>query len=318
MANVDYNVEQILSGDLAIRQAIYLMRRGVEAVQTEHGLVVDGHAGPITRAAIDAKLGLPLIEPPALAVLPKGKGMFIRALTGAGTRAQVLAGMKQRGLSWVAIQRIWQYEVATNKSSSLYNSTTLANYAEDLRAAGHEVWLWGFPAPEKQDEFIYEMIGSAVQVKARGIIVDPELPFLATKQVLLATRMEQANALMTPLLIEAAKAGLGVGVTSYGMPDYFNHFPWKAFTGAHFGMPQIYDANNNMPKTYPTEAIAAWKKRGFKTIIPASAAFNRDAAGMADLLARTPAKGAMCWWDWYNCAQLPGRWDAVQSYVLEP
>lgn len=317
MTDVDYNLLQLASGDLLAHHAIYLMRRGAAAVQTEYGLVVDGRAGPITRAAIDASLTDPPVVSPAPAVLPRGKGMFIRNLTAIGTRAQMLEQMQKRDLSWVAIQRIWQYETATNQISKVYNSTSLVEYAEALRSAGHEVWLWGFPVPGKHEEFVHELITWAVQVKARGVILDPEKPFLATAEDPLATRAKQAGDLMSRLLSETAKHGLGVGMTSYGSPDNFPGFPWQAFTGAHFGMPQIYDANNNLPESYPQSAVAAWKARGFQRIVPASAAFNKDNTAMSSLLARTPITGAVCWWDWYNCSQAAGRWDAVQSYKLE-
>lgn len=306
MSNVDYNVAQIVHGELLARHVIYLMRRGAAAVQAEHGLSIDGAAGPKTRAAID---GLLQPAPPkaAPAIVPKGKGMFIRDLLQAGTRAQVLERMSKHGVSWVAIQRIWQYD-DPNKVSKLYNSENLLAYVEDLHAAGHEVWIWGFPAPGKHVEFVERLVSAAVQVKARGVIVDPEAPFM--------NKAEPAAALMALLLPEAAKHGLGVGMTSYGAPWNFPTFPWKAFLGAHFGMPQLYDANNNLPQTYPKQAVAAWKALGFNHIVPASAAFNKDKAAMAALLKATPVEGAMCWWDWLNCSQGPGRWEAVQEYIL--
>jgi hypothetical protein len=306
MSDVDYNIAQIVQGELLARHVIYLMRRGAAAVQAEHGLVVDGAAGPRTRAAVDALLQVVPPRGVAPAIVPRGKGMFIRDLRRIGTRAQVLEQMTRRGLSWVAIQRIWQYD-EPGKQSASYNASSLVDYAGDLRAAGHEVWIWGYPAPGKHVEFVERVVGAAVQVAARGVIVDPELPF--------KNRMEPAVELMTLLLREAGEHGLGVGVTSYGAPWNFPTFPWKAFLGAHFGVPQLYDANNNLPKTYPKDAVAAWKALGFKRIVPASAAFNKDPAAMTALLAATPVDGAICWWDWFNCSQAPGRWDAVQAYT---
>ncbi len=307
MSDLDYNVVQLARGELLVKHAIYLMKRGAEALQAEHGLEVDGAAGPKTRAVVDALLAL--LPPKALPVMPAGKGMFIRDLAKAGTRKQVLERMAQCGLSWVAIQKIWQYTDPPNKPSSLYNTKTLAEYSEDLQAAGREVWIWGYPAPGKHQEFVEVLLAAATQVKARGVIVDPEAPYI--------DQMGAAVTLMTLLVNQANKHGLGVGVTSYGAPWFFPEFPWNAFRSASFGMPQIYDADNNMGKTYPKESVDAWKAKGFKNIVPISAAFNKDKAAMAALLAETPVDGSICWWDWYNCSLEPDRWDALKDYQLK-
>lgn len=304
MTELDYNVEQIVKGELLAPQVIYLLRRGAMAVQAERGLTVDGAAGPKTRAEIDALLTL---EKLPSVIMPKGKGMFMRTLKLAGTIPEVLDGMKVRGLSWVAITRIWQYPVA-DKPTSLFNTTQLPEYAAALRDAGHEVWVWGYPAPGKHEEFVEKLVGTAVAVKARGIILDPEEPFIG--------RPEEAVALMAAALAAAAQFGLGVGVTSYGAPWNFPTFPWSAFLGAGFGMPQIYDASNSMPMTYPVKSVNAWKKLGFTHVAPISAAFNKSLEQMTALLKATPIEGTVSWWDWYNCNGDPKRWDAVQGYTL--
>lgn len=307
MSKLDYNVEQIVTGQLLAHHVIYLMQRGALAIQAEHSLAQDGKAGPATRAAID-KIVNPPVEPGPPAIAPLGKGMFIRTLTKAGTVKQVVDQMKQCGLSWVAIQRIWQYpgDVAFKP----YNTNTLPDYAEALRDSGHEVWLWGYPesAPNKHQEFVDELVGHAVKVNARGIIVDPEAPFIG--------KPDEAVMLMKLLRHAADTASLGLGMTSYGAPWFHPTFPWSAFLSADFGMPQIYDANDNLGEEYPANAVAAWKKVGFKHIVPASAAFNKGKEQMTELLARTPADSAVCWWDWYHCLQDSTRWDVVKAYSL--
>ena len=302
MAELDYNVDQLVKGDLLARHAIYLLKRGAMAVQAERGLPVDGLAGPKTRAAIDLLLG---VTKPAIA--PVGKGMFIRTLKLAGTREHVLATMKNRDLAWVAIKRIWQYEDPV-KPSSFYNTDQLPLYAGDLRAAGREVWIWGYPAPGKHDEFVATLVGAAVAVKARGVILDPEEPFLGQPAA--------AAALMTATLAATTQHGLGLGVTSYGGRWNFPEFPWSAFLGADFGMPQIYDAKNDLPPDYPVQSVNAWKAKGFQHIVPISAAFAKTKAQMMALLKATPVTDALCWWDWFKCNESPGRWDIVNEYTL--
>ncbi len=304
MSELDYNIEQLAKGKLLAPQAIYLLRRGAMAVQAERGLKVDGAAGPQTRAEIDALLAL---EKQPAVIMPKGKGMFLRTLKLAGTRQEVLDGMKTRGLSWVAITRIWQYS-EPDRPSSLFNTSQLPDYAAALHDAGHEVWVWGYPAPGKHDEFVENLVSMAVSVKARGIILDPEEPFL--------DKADAAAALMAATLAAAAQHGLGVGVTSYGAPWNFPNFPWSTFCGADFGMPQIYDASNSMPATYPVKSVNAWKELGFKRIAPISAAFNKTREQMTALLKATPIEGTVSWWDWFNCSGDPKRWDAVQEYTL--
>ena len=304
MTELDYNVEQIVKGELLAAHVLYLLRRGAMAVQAERGLTVDGAAGPRTRAEIEALMAL---EKQPAVIMPKGKGMFMRTLKLAGTITDILDGMSTRGLSWVAITRIWQYPEA-NKPTSLFNTTQLPEYAAALRDAGHEVWVWGYPAPGKHEEFVEKLVSMAVAVKARGVILDPEEPFIG--------RAEEAAALMAATRAAAAQFGLGVGFTSYGAPWNFPNFPWSAFLGADFGMPQIYDASNNLPATYPVKSVNAWKQLGFHHVAPISAAFNKSRDQMTALLKATPIDGTVSWWDWFNCNGDPKRWDAVQEFAL--
>lgn len=291
------------------RYAEFLFAYGVKGFQEQHGLAVDGIVGPKTLAAIATGLadGHPAVAP-VTRPFPQGKGMFIRALSQAGTPAQACSTARWAGIRWVAIQRCWQY---STKSTQTINGRSLEHYAEALRKAGLEVWLWGFGAPGKHEEFVDLLVTSARQCEARGVILDAEKPFYARRHA------DAARAFMDALLATAHGHGLAVGFTSYGSPAAHPKFPWKSFVGADFGVPQIYEGKGKQRADYPKRAVEQWRRLGFPAILPASAAYRHGAAAMRDLLARTPVPdGGIVWWDWHNCSQSTERWDVVTQYRL--
>lgn len=283
--------------DLSLREVLFLLDRGVRAVQADHGLAIDGIVGPRTRAALDALLREPV-------GLPRGKGMFVRSVKHVGSIEAMLARVAQTGLRWLAFQSIWQY--ADRKSTRW---TGFTGHARALRAAGHACWVWGFPWPGREAEFVEVLLASATSCGASGVLVDAEAPYLDAP--------EAAPRLMAALLPAARAAGLAVGLTSYGAPWNFPRFPWAAFTGVDFAAPQIYDIDNNQGSGYPQRSIAAYRELGFSRVIPACPTFGKTAAQLTALHAAIePPDGAAVWWDWYNSTQRPFTWNHVRDFEL--
>ena len=278
------------------------------AFQEDADITVDGMAGPMTREAIE-DANAPDVEPaePVLPGMPEGKGMFVRSFKHTGEPAEMVQKMKDNGLQWVCVQRIWQYE---DKESSITNGTRLAEYAEAVHTAGFGFWLWGYPVPGKQDEFATVILEAADTAKAEGIVIDPEAPYKNTTG--------EATKLMQALMPGCVERKILLGFTSYGAPWFHKSFPWREFSTAHFAIPQNYDKDNNLGADYPTKSAVAYAEHGFKVIVPGSGAWNKTEAQMTAPLANTPTpQGAIIWWDWVN-ANKSHLWGPVAAFTPEP
>jgi len=283
--------------DLSLGEVLFLLDRGIRAVQAGEGLVVDGIVGPKTRAALDRLTR-------ALPGLPSGKGMFVRSIKHVGSIEAMQAQVAGAGLHWLAFQAIWQY---ADKKSSVW--TGFVAHAKALRAAGRQCWVWGFPWPGREREFTDVLVSSALACGASGVIVDAEAPYNAQPGA--------AQTLMHALTPAARAAGLRVGLTSYGAPWNFARFPWAAFAAVDFAVPQIYDIDNNQGPGYPQRSIDAYRGLGFSRVIPACPTFGKTAAQLAALHAAVrPPDGAIVWWDWYNSTLSPFTWGHLRDFVL--
>lgn len=243
----------------------------------------------------------PTPPPPPVSRSPEGKGMFIRSLVGTGSVENMKAYIIERGIRWIAVQRIWQYP----DESKLYNADQWAAYKEAWEETGCDLWIWGWAIPGKTDEYLEVISTTAAEWGAVGIIIDAEAPWYGEE--------EEA----TILIDKMAATGLPIGITSYGAPWFHTSFPFAEFSKAAFGVPQIYDSDNSMPDDYPTRSVDTWLGLGYVHVVPASSAYGKTGAQMTDLLSRTPTPDdAITWWDWYNANAAPGRWDAIGEYVV--
>jgi len=245
----------------------------------------------------------PPVEPPPNIDVPKGKGMFVRSLTGTGSVENMKKYITERGISWICVQRLWQYE---NPNDDKYlNGTSWKDYKAAWEETGCDLWIWGWPVPGRIDDYVEEMSRTAAQWGAIGIIIDAEGPWY--------NHPNEA----TDLIDKMMAIGLPIGLTSYGAPWYHSTFPFAEFSKASFGVPQIYDSENSLPEDYPTRSVATWKELGYAHVVPASSAY-KSPAGMADLLARTPTPDdAIMWWDWYNANLDQGRWTVIGDYTIQ-
>jgi hypothetical protein len=217
---------------------------------------------------------------------PRGKGLFIRKLEHGGEPDQLAAFVRDLGVSWVAVEVLWQ---EPGESDNLHGSR-LAEYTAALNAAGVQVWVWLFPSPDGVSRAV-DRVRYAYQVapSVRGVIVDPEKPFYAKRHAEAAAR----------LMAGLAELGRPIGVTSYGMPSWHPAFPWKSWVRhAAFGTPQLYSDRGS---TYAPTAIAEWTALGFPAIVPAlGASATHDGAEMTRLASYLPTVPAVVWWDLYH------------------
>ena len=282
-------------------------KRVIEQFETDHAhgntlsFAVDIRSLTILFNQVRIEPGpIPPTPPPASRV-PEGKGMFIRSLLGTGTVENMKEYIVERGIQWIAVQRIWQYP----DNSKLYNAAQWELYREAWEETGCDLWIWGWAIPGKTDEYLEVMSTTAADWSAVGIIIDAEAPWY--------DEAGEATLLMDKMLA----TGLPIGVTSYGAPWFHAPFPFEEFSRASFGAPQIYDSDNSMSDDYPTRSVDTWLGFGYVHVVPASAAYGKTGTQMAELLSRTPTPDdAIMWWDWYNANADPGRWDAIGEYVL--
>ncbi len=83
-------------------------------------------------------------------------------------------------------------------------------------------------------------------------------------------------------------------------------------------MPQIYDSQHKLPRSYPRQAMESWERAGFKRNVPIWGASNRHTpAQMLDIAARTPiTDSAASWWTFDHALKSKDRSAAVRAYLL--
>jgi hypothetical protein len=190
------------------------------------------------------------------------------------------------GIAWVAIEVAWHDNTKTSSHNLIDGA--LAVFAPELEAAGIEVWVWGFPSPDRISEFV-ETIADAYKAapQVRGVIADPEAPFYGSAH----------SAALEDLISQLQDLGRPVGVTSYGAPYFHPGFPWEAIAGADFGQPQIY---SELGADYPAKADQAWRDLGFDIVIPLNGASSAHTGEAMTLQANQSETkdGGIGWWNY--------------------
>jgi hypothetical protein len=242
--------------------------------------------------------------------LPKGKGLFIRTIDGVGGVDRVVQWSKWAGVSWLAVQFIWQYD-NPYQADQIYNLDRWIEMRDKAATSGIQLWLWGYPNFMGVYRFANALDTAHAMAEPAGVILDPEMSWY--------NQEGHAEA-----LVDSSREVVGgkpVGVTSYGYPPYHPSFPWSVFASkSDFGLPQVYKGLEIGPD-YQRLGVEAYQELGFKAVIPALAAFDFGPAEMLAIYERTPRPaGAVIWWDMYNLDQMPQRWSAVvqAGRVIEP
>ena len=319
-----YNAKQIAEGKLIPEMVDYFVTNGIKTFQKANNLVVDGKAGPVTIAKyLELKhtadtMGtsmsnpaLPLIRR-GIGYYPTGKGIYIRDLSTGGKPEELVKLCKDLGFKFVVIGSVWQDRTLGIKHTKRFNTKEeLETYGNAFRNAGIEVWVWGYPYPKREEEFINFLIADALFAGAVGVILDPEIPY--RKKAL------QATVLMQMLKSELDNFHLALGVTSYGSVKYFKDFPYEEFARfpGTFGSPQVYDKDNNLPSTHALESFNGYKAAGFKEIVMSGPTFNKTPFQLKKLLFTYPTgTRGVIFWDLANLKANKKLYIVIKDYNL--
>lgn len=218
--------------------------------------------------------------------VPSGVGIFARALVRAssGTPAELARRARDHRVSFVPLLAVWHDE----KGLHTRNDRAMPAYADALRAADVDVWVWGYPHALEEERFVDALVERARRVGARGVILDPEVSYKGRPRA-----MER----LVRLTIDAVDESLGIGFTSYGLPAVHRTFPWAEAAGVGWGSPQVYST----PVRRALEAVDAWGRLGWTSILPALPTFGARSTPsllneMVDaLVARDEVKGLLFW-----------------------
>lgn len=305
-----YNRAQIALGKLTTAHVDLLLEEGTRAVQLRAGLDVDGQAGDDTRKALDALLHqvpstLPAPSlPPSRAIVPVGKGVFVRGLPGGKTPLQLAQELAAAGCTFAELLRVWQNKA---RNEGVAQGKQLPRFADALRLKNIDPWLWGWPVPGQEQRFVDLMCDTAVAIGAKGVVADPELPFKGKPE---------AAAIVIQLLEERCdELSLGLGVSSYGQAQGHPTFPWRTFGGHGHGCPQVYvDAAEHPGKT--TRAIESWRSYGWEEIVAATPLWGVSPALLVKLLAEAKAAGAHGYvgWSIENARARRDLWRAFAAF----
>jgi len=231
-----------------------------------------GPTPPPTDPPVDPPVEPP-IEPPPNIDVPKGKGIFVRSLTGTGSVENMKQYILANGLKWICVQRMWQHD----DSTKYLNGNTWQDYKEAWEETGCDLWIWGWPIPERIDEYVDEMSETAAYWGAIGIIIDAEGPW-------------------------------------YGEPEAATVLINKMMA---IGFPQIYDSEDSMPEDYPTRSVTTWNELGYTHVVPASSAYKSPAGMVDLLSRTPTPDDSIMWWDWYNANLDQGRWTVIGEYEIQ-
>lgn len=250
-----------------------------------------------------------------MAKSPKGKGMFVRNWTATGTPAAAVEKARRAGLSWVSPLYGWW----GSGTKGARNVADAAKYGQAFKDAGIEVWPWCYPVPGREQDVITHCVARARALKDHGVILDPEAEY----------RKKPKAAAELMKLARAAAGSMAIGVSSYGYTKYHPTFPFEAFNGADFGVPQVYDLKDTQKADYQRKGIDSWRDAGFDIVVPAltAASASYDEILQEYRQAEPIEDGAVIWWDWQTTQgkewqaigeiDLPGdRWGGLVVAVL--
>jgi len=282
--------------------------QAVQQLEADHGFV-NSLSWVIDATTLGVLFERQMQPPPK--GLPLGKGMFQRTWSHMGSSPEEMTEhLREHGIKWVAIQRLWQYANPSDDkwyNDNGYNGYSVQGWLAGILAADAEPWAWGWPHPGRQADFVDAMMKVVDAWGVKGIIADCEKPWYE----------EDTSNHAHELIAGLKSLVVPCGVTSCGAPWNFPGLPWSEFVQADFGIPRIYDSNNTMPDDYPKRSVYEWQEMGFNAVVPALAAYNKTESQMRDLLERTPVPdGAITWWDWYNANQASYRWRVIKEYQL--
>lgn len=221
--------------------------------------------------------------------MPRGVGVYSMGLSAQvhGTPLQAAQRAKDHGLSFVMLLGCWQDGPGKHADS---NRSDLPDYGAAFREAGVDVWVWGYPwgTIEQIPRFVQRMRRAAKDAGAVGLLLDPELGFKGDGAKHMPELLRQT--------LDSLDESLGVGITSYPIPQWHPDMDWAAMGGFGFGSPQTYSVDLQTA----IKAIRLWRGLGWGHIVssvPAYGANSRDRmAAYAGAIGEHA--DALCFWQW--------------------
>jgi len=199
---------------------------------------------------------------------PRGFGLAIRSLNhtrflpGTDKRydAQALIDFCQAiGCRWVAIEFA---KVRPDGSMQKYGTTTPKARAvvEQLKAAGIQVGIWGWPDPAGEAKFLAEMDAAIANLRPSFLKFNPEEPYHGADNDAPFHTFKQRAASARRIMQHAGKYGLPIIISTYGGgPKSHPSFPWAAWAeGAAIGQPQWYDTKHKWTDASPRKFYEGW------------------------------------------------------------
>ncbi len=239
--------------------------------------------------------------------IPKGIGVYLRDIRSMGDLKKDAETAKANGVNYVALLACWQEKGGITPINSPAEIKACAN---EFKAVGIATWIWGYPHNGGEDAFIAAMRKAEPEV-CEGWILDPEKPYKFENKAGEALQRARAKKLVD-LTLDSLSEKKGLGLTTYGMADYHKNFPWTEFC-VGFGSPQLYEVS-------PAEVdagIAAWRRRGFSTIIPSVPVYGSKSEANLDAFLKEFINGTedvsgFIFWSWPQISKT--EWKTIKKW----
>lgn len=140
-------------------------------------------------------------------------------------------------------------------------------------------WLAWVLTPLNWATVIDDVIADAHRMGARGVMLNPELPWKASG-------LEESA---RDLCLRVRDAGLEVGFCSYALPSAHPTFPWAAFAElTDVAVSQTYDREMVGDPGYAERCVRQYREAGFRRVLM-SVGLN-NARGRGPIRPKTPAE----------------------------
>jgi hypothetical protein len=190
----------------------------------------------------------------------KGLGIYLNSADMQEPPKKIAQKLVDSGCSWAAL---W----LESPDGRRISQQTLVEMSDAISKKGIEVWVWIFPNFGKEEEVARRTMALANAAKAKGIILDIELPFKG--------KSVSARKLVAAFKNLLAIMPMEIAFTSY--PFGHRTLPWDAFPEiSTIGQPQLYESADSEAKI--AMGFNHYKKLGYTNIVPLVSSYieNQD------------------------------------------
>jgi hypothetical protein len=160
---------------------------------------------------------------------PRGVGVYLASGDMKRPIGDLVRQLRDCSARWAAL---W----VSSPDGRTIDDDRLRIVADALRGElGCDPWIWSFPAPDYPETALGALKMGMETIKPRGMILDIE------KQPITHTEWSAPAArTLVRGVIDLAREGVGIGVTSYPVRSMWGHaIPWDELLVGH-GQPQLY------------------------------------------------------------------------------